>query len=112
MDFETELAQVAERYRSEGYEVTMRPGGAQLPPFASGFHPDMLAKRRDVQALVQVKESREALRKDPDTARMAEVVNAQPGWRFDLIVLRGGGAEAEKFGKEAAEPSVASLART
>jgi hypothetical protein len=31
MDFETELARVAEEYRSEGYAVTVRPRDGQVP---------------------------------------------------------------------------------
>jgi hypothetical protein len=111
MNFETELAQLAERYRSEGYEVTIRPRDGQIPAFAAGFHPDLLARKDGLKVLVQVKESQEDLRRDPDTSRLAEVVNAQPGWRFDLVVLNRG-EEPEKVVTEAEEPSVESLSQT
>jgi hypothetical protein len=57
-----------------------------------------------------VKESREDLRKDPDVSRMAEVVNAQSGWRFDLVVLNKD-RESDVVAREAEEPSVEALAQ-
>src|SRR5947209_6534009 len=104
MEFDNELTRVADQYRSQGYAVTLRPQGAQLPAFAAGFHPDMLATKEEVRVLVQVKKDQEALRRDPDTSRMAEVINAQPGWRFDLVVLNKD-AEPEGVVEEATEPS-------
>src|SRR5437016_4443038 len=100
MSIETELARVAEGYRLEGYAVTLRPEGAQLPAFPAAFHPDMIATKGNANVLVQVKESREDLQQDPDVSRMAEVINAQPGWRFDLVVLNGH-AESEKVARDA-----------
>jgi hypothetical protein len=110
MDFETELAQVAERYRAEGYEVTLRPQGPQVPAFAACFHPDLLAIKGTENVLVQVKESSEELKKDPDVSRMAETINAQPGWRFDLVVLNGS-RDGEQVAEEAMEPPLESILR-
>jgi hypothetical protein len=104
MEYENDLARVAEQYRFEGYEVTLRPQSVQLPAFAAGFHPDMLAVKDGVKVLVQVKKDQDELRKDPDTARLAEVMNAQPGWRFDLVVLNKD-TEPERVVLEAHEPS-------
>src|SRR5436190_11092322 len=87
MNFETELAQIGNQYRGEGYEVTLRPRGDQLPSFAQGWTPELLAVKNGERVLVQVKETAEDLRKDPTSPRMAEVVRENPGWRFDLIVL-------------------------
>jgi REase_AHJR-like len=111
MEFENELARVAERYRSEGFEVTMDPQPGQLPAFAVGFQPDMLATKDGLKVLVQVKKDQEELRRDPDTSRMADVINAQPGWRFDLVVLNRD-AESERIIKDATEPSIEALSRS
>ena len=42
--------------------------------------------------------------------RLAEIVNAQPGWRLDLVVLEPETA-IEKAAEDAAEPSDDQLAR-
>jgi hypothetical protein len=105
MDFEKAVENVAGRYRSEGYQVTVRPEESQVPPFAAGLHVDLLATKADEYVLVQVKENREDLRNDPQSARIAEAINAEPGWRFDLVVLSGD-SPTEKLAKEAPEPSV------
>jgi hypothetical protein len=110
MDFEKELALLAERYRAEGYQVTVRPRGPQVPEFAAAFQPDLLATKGAENVLVQVKENAEALKKDADVSRMAETVNAQPGWRFDLVVLNGT-PDGEIVAEEAVEPPVENILR-
>jgi len=52
-----------------------------------------------------VKENREDLQNDPESARAAEVVNGQPGWRFDLFVLNAD-SPTEKLAKVVPEPSL------
>ena len=115
MEFRTEvpadLEHVAEQYRAEGFEVTLHPSSDQLPPFAAAFHPEILARNNGLQVLVAVKENQAALKKDPDVSQMAEVVAAQPGWRFDLVVLHGT-PERDQVLEEAVEPSLESLLHT
>jgi hypothetical protein len=106
-----DLTGVAEQYRAEGYEVTLHPSGDQVPPFAAPFYPDILARKGPEHVLVRVKEGQEDLQRDEDASRMAEVVNSQPGWRFDLVVLNGE-SHREKGVEEAAEPSLESLLHT
>jgi hypothetical protein len=47
-------------------------------------------------------------KKDVDVSRMAETVNAQPGWRFDLVVLNGAPA-GELVADEAVGPPVENI---
>jgi hypothetical protein len=103
MDIEQALAQVAEQYRCEGYRVILHPGGGDVPPFAEGQEVDLVAYRDEEKVLVQVKVSREDLRDDAGAIRMAELVNSQPGWRFDLIVLNPNGS-AYQVSPDASEP--------
>jgi hypothetical protein len=83
----TDLTYVINQYRGEGFEVTVLPDGVVLPPFAAGFHPDLLATKEGLHVLVAVKKGPRDLASDPDILEMARVVNAQPGWRFDLVML-------------------------
>src|SRR5262245_32185323 len=104
MDYAKELEQVAKEYRAEGYHVIVRPEPGQLPPFAANFGPDLLASGGDDNVLVQVVERRADLASRPDLPRCADVTNSQPGWRFDLVILRGESA-VERILHNAAEPT-------
>ena len=87
MDFEQQLKQVADSYRAQGYQVIIRPGPDDLPPFAKDFHVEILAKRGDGNVLTSAKASPSEFQADPDLPRYAEVLEKQPGWRYDLLVL-------------------------
>jgi hypothetical protein len=80
------LQNVAERYRHEGYDVALRPTGSDLPGFLAHFAPDMIARKNGDNVVVQVR-LKEELGGDQALSHLAGVVNAQPGWRFDLVVL-------------------------
>jgi hypothetical protein len=88
MDFEKELEQLAKQYREEGYRVVLHPQGDQLPPFAQDFGADLVATRGEERVLVQVKHDRAALEADPEVPVRAEITNAQPGWQYDLVILK------------------------
>jgi hypothetical protein len=87
MDFENELRKVAKQYQDDGYDVTVRPRGDAVPPFAAGYELDMIARRGAEHVVVEVKTHRTDLEKDTALVRLAELANSQPGWRFDLVVL-------------------------
>jgi len=87
MDFETQLERIAEQYRNEGYLVITHPDSDHLPGFAADFGVDIVATRGDERVLVQVKQDRSALEADPNVPIRAGITNAQPGWKYDLVVL-------------------------
>jgi hypothetical protein len=87
MNFEQRLNLVAERYRSLGYKVVVRPGSEELPPFAKDFKVEILATGPDGSILVSAKKNPLELEADPNLPRYAEVTSQQPGWRYDLFVL-------------------------
>lgn len=80
------LEPVADQYRQEGYTVVLRPTGSTLPGFLAGFEPDMIARKNGEGVVVQVT-LKEELRTEPELSHLVGVVNAEPGWRFDLVVL-------------------------
>jgi hypothetical protein len=104
MDFEQEIRQVAKRYEEDGYTVLVRPSRDELPPFAADYEVDILAAKVDQKVIVVVKRKRADLASDPRVAQLAEVTNAQPGWRFDLVVVEPE-TPAEKSVRGAAEPT-------
>ncbi|HUY92807.1 MAG TPA: hypothetical protein VMV10_28965 [Pirellulales bacterium] len=105
MDFKQHLNDVANRYRSQGYQVVERPEPKDLPDFAKTFKVEIVARRADGSALVSAKKTPKELEADPDVTRYAETTEKQSGWRFDVIVL-GPNDEAEPPEKrDAKEPS-------
>jgi REase_AHJR-like len=87
MNFEKELERVAGLYTSQGYQVVVRPGPEDLPPFARDFKVEIVARRVATGVLVVVKKDRLQLAADPNVPRYAEVTSAQSGWRVDLHIL-------------------------
>lgn len=104
MDFEKELVRIAKQYRDEGYVIVTHPDADHLPAFAADFGVDILATRGDERVLVQVKQDRAALEADPNLPARAEITNAQPGWRYDLVILNEGDP-LRRITRGAREPS-------
>lgn len=98
------LEKIAERYRDEGYDVILHPQGEQIPSFLSGFPMEMIASRGNEHVVVAIKQNRIDLSSDSRVPHLAELVNAQPGWRLDLIVLEAE-TTVEKAAQDASEPS-------
>jgi len=87
MDTEQRLNQVADRYREQAYRVVMRPGPDDLPPFAKDFELEILATRQDGGVLVSAKASAAEFEADRNLSKYAEIIEKQPGWRYDVFVL-------------------------
>jgi uncharacterized protein YutE (UPF0331/DUF86 family) len=104
------IERIAARYRDKGYDVVVHPRGDQVPPFAAGFDLDLIATRRNEGVIVAVKANRIDLANDPQITRLAEIANAQPGWRLDVVVLEPE-TPIQKAAQEAAEPSDEQLAQ-
>ena len=78
----------AEEYRSKGYEVTL---DAPLD-FFPGYRADLLARKAGEVTVIEVK-SRSSLAADARIRELARVVDAKPGWSFELLLV----AEPEKL---------------
>lgn len=75
------LEQVAERYRLEGYDVSIGPK-ADVPAFLRDFQPDLIARRGSGGVIVELKRRTGY----QNLHQMAEIVTREPGWRFDLVI--------------------------
>ena len=80
---------IAEQYRSTGYEVIEEPSPEQLPDFLSGYQPDVLIRKGTEAIVVEVK-TRSSLSKDPQVRALAQVLQGEPGWRFELVMVAEG----------------------
>ncbi len=90
------LEQVAERYRSDGYVVSVAPRN-ELPAFLRDVQPDLIAKRGSENVVVELK--RQTV--DQSLRRLAEIVSRQPGWRLDVVIYEPDFADPRRLvGKE------------
>jgi hypothetical protein len=88
----------------------VHPRGDQLPPFVANSQLDLIATRGNEGVIVEIKTNRIDLSRDHQLVRLAEIVNAQPGWRLDVVVLEQE-TVIEKAAQEATEPSDEQLAQ-
>lgn len=87
MNIQHRLEQIAERYREQGYQVTLNPGPDSLPDFAGDFKVELVARRGDGGVIASAKASTKQFEDDPDLPRYAEIIGKHPGWRYDVFVL-------------------------
>ncbi len=80
------VREIAERYRGQGYEVTVAPSADQLPEVLRDLSPDLIARKDDDLVIVEVK-SRPHLASAPRPSDLARVVREHPGWRFELVIV-------------------------
>jgi hypothetical protein len=82
---EDRLAAVAMEYRRKGYDVHLEPAEDDLPAFLRGFDADVIARSPEDNVVVQVTSpprfNGEAAR------RLAEIVELNPGWRYEVVFV-------------------------
>ncbi|KJH73530.1 hypothetical protein [Aliterella atlantica] len=81
------LLQLAEEYRDKGYEISFHPNPEDLPDFLRNYRPDMIVRRGDEAAIIEVK-SRRSLNSSSRQylQNLAQSVEQHPGWRFELVM--------------------------
>ncbi len=80
------LRQITKEYEKRGYRVAVQPEVGSLPPFLSGFQPDLVAYGPDENVIVEFKLQSE-LRDSPRMKALAAAIQREKGWRFELVVL-------------------------
>lgn len=103
-----ELERAIQEYRNDGYTIIMEPRGEDLPAFLAGFHPKLIVKRGNESAVVIVERTRLEMARNAENIPMAEVIERQPGWRTDVMVLEAA-TEIEKAADGASEPAAEQL---
>ncbi len=81
------LLRLAREYDRAGYEVLLYPDDDSLPASLQGCLLGLVAKGHDETIVADVR-SRPSLTLNgaADLRRLAEKVNALPGWQFNLVV--------------------------
>lgn len=81
-----EIERIAAKYRSDGYDVIVEPGGRKLPSFLRRYQPDLVAIRDGEKVVVEVQRlgSREA---GNQTRAMASEIARHSDWRLDIVIM-------------------------
>ena len=78
------ISSLASEYRRNGYDVTIDPPARELPPFLASSTPDIVARSSHGNVVVEVKSARDF---DADEIkRLADAVEANPGWKFEVVL--------------------------
>lgn len=106
----SKLEQIASEYRRKGYDVAVRPVEHHIPAFLQPFQPDLVATSDADNVVVEIKSSSELA--SESIVKLAEAVEAQSGWRFELVVTNPPVAhEVPPDGALAADDRVESILR-
>ena len=81
------VQELAQEYRSKGYEVIPEPLPEQLPDFLCQYRPDLLVRKGSESIIVEVK-TRSSLAGNPQIRDLARVLHAMPDWKFELVTVR------------------------
>ena len=81
------VQELAQEYRSKGYEVITEPSPEQLPDFLCQYRPDLLVRKDSESIVVEVK-TRSSLAGNSQMRDLARVLHATPGWKFELVTVR------------------------
>ena len=81
------VQELAREYRSKGYEVITEPSPEQLPDFLREYRPDLLVRKGSESIVVEVA-TRSSLAANPRLRDLARTLHAEPGWKFELILMR------------------------
>ena len=79
------LREIAREYRQRGYDVIIEPRADQLPGFLAPFRIDMLARSVEETVIVEVR-TQASLSDAPELDAVAQALQDQPSWRFELVV--------------------------
>ena len=78
--------EVADQYRSRGYEVIIGSKPHQLPPFLAGSRPDLLMRKGDESVVVEVK-SRPTMEKEERPSGLVAALGERPDWGYMLATV-------------------------
>jgi hypothetical protein len=82
---EDRVAAVAMEYRRKGYDVHLEPAEDELPRFLCGFEVDVIAKSPADNVIVQVTSPPRF--NGEEARRLAEIVELNPGWRYEVAFV-------------------------
>lgn len=82
---ESRIINIANEYRQNGYRVIIQPSLNEIPCFLSNYQPDILAEGDNESVIIEVI-SHSNLSRKSQISRIAEIVETQPGWRFELVM--------------------------
>ena len=100
------IKQVANEYRSKGYEVVIEPTSNDLPHFLSGYRPDIIALSDKENVVIEIKSSAKLAYSDYLTDLAKAIIN-HPNWRFEFVMTNPRDiSESEDWGNLLSEDDI------
>ncbi|MHA1226581.1 MAG: DUF4145 domain-containing protein [Candidatus Hodarchaeales archaeon] len=94
------IGRIAEKYKSDGFEVIIRPGKEYIPFDLGNYRPDLIAKKGTLGTyIVEVKKHKSDLSID-QLKEIASSTDAHEGWHFVLVTGDDVRGETEKISQE------------
>jgi REase_AHJR-like len=81
------LNSVAERYRHDGYDVTVEPRPSAIPFDLGGYRPDLIVRKSGLTLIVEIKTQPERISFD-QLRSVVDEVKRHEGWRFVLVTAQ------------------------
>ncbi len=81
---ERKIREIANEYTKKGYDVIIQPSQSQLPNFIKGFEPDIIARHKNENVLIEVK-TRQDKSEIQKFESIINEINKRENWRFEVI---------------------------
>lgn len=81
---ERKIREIANEYTKKGYDVIIQPSQSQLPNFIKGFEPDIVARHKNENVLIEVK-TRQDKSEIQKFESIINEINKRENWRFEVI---------------------------
>jgi len=104
-----EIIRIADEYKGRGYRTIVQPAGNDLPDFLRSIRPDLVAFGSDENVVFEIKVN-EPSAGDSKLQKLAKAVQKRPGWRFELVHVRGRRASGSQINVAGLAPMVISEA--
>jgi len=85
MNLEEKIKEIAKEYTQKGYSVFTNLEFNNVPDFLKNYSPDIIAISENDKVVIEVK-TKNSLSKSKDLESLANLIEQQEGWRFELVV--------------------------
>jgi uncharacterized protein YutE (UPF0331/DUF86 family) len=101
VNLEEKIKEIVNEYSQKGYTVFSNTNISSIPNFLRNFSPDIIAISDNDKVVIEVK-TKYSLSKSKDLEDLANLINQQEGWRFELVIV----SSHEKQDKESKELTI------
>jgi uncharacterized protein YutE (UPF0331/DUF86 family) len=86
VNLEKKIKEIVEEYSQKGYRVFSNGDYINIPNFLKNYSPDIIAMSEEDKVVIEVR-TKYSLSKSNNLENLANLINQQKGWRFELIMV-------------------------